>query len=415
MTTTTTTTRGTRAMPACERPRARARWRRMTTTTHARGDCARGCGLVRAFGRANDDADADADADEDGRMGKPRTLMIIECDGALIDVHGDGHRVAFNRAFAAKGVTSATWTHAEYASLLRSGGGTAYGMLERYFHFYGYPYEVTKHRGGGPEMTAEYMEAMKRLQAVVPLAVEDEGDDGQTGEAEARARREFLLNVIEEKDKQFQMMIDEGALKLRDGAARFIDDCLIDNDKVQVLLIAETASTSEERVLEAALNGLGPLRSAAVSITGTPESFSGGDDDVVSEARKQAARVVKKTKGDLLAPEVGGNLQRQNFNSDVIIDSGIFANSRRSMLSAEVFSTIAEQRGFDVKSVIFIGGSQTTCVEATSAGAYSVMVRNRLQRGGEFPGCDSVVDGYGAGEGITYRRVMAVAQSRDRA
>ena len=371
----------------------------------------RGHGLsprTRAIGE-----DDDADALGTTARAPPRTLMIIECDGALIDVHGDGHREAFNRAVAARGATSARWTHAEYASLLRSGGGTAYGMLERYFHFYGYPHEVTKHRSEGAEMTAEYMEAMKRLQAVVPLATEDEGETA-TGQDEMRAREEFLRNLIIEKDKQFQMMIDEGALKLRDGAARFIDDCLMDNDKVQVLIIAETASTRDERVLEAALRGLGPLRSAAVSITGTPESFSGGDD-VVSEAKKQAARVVKKTKGDLLAPEVGGDLQRQNFNSDVIIDSGIFANSRRSMLSADVFSTIAMQRGFDAKNVIFIGGSQTTCVEATSAGAYSVMVRNRLQRGGEFTGCDSVVDGYGAGEGITYRRVMAVAQSRNSA
>ena len=36
-------------------------------------------------------------------------------------------------------IMSADWTPAEYASLLRSGGGTAEGMIERYFHFYGYP------------------------------------------------------------------------------------------------------------------------------------------------------------------------------------------------------------------------------------------------------------------------------------
>lgn len=335
----------------------------------------------------------------------------MECDGALIDVHGDGHREAFNRAFASRGVKNAKWNHAEYASLLRSGGGTAYGMLERYFHFYGYPTDITAN-GGGEGMSPEYIAAMKRLETIVPLSTREEGEQ-KTSKDEARAREEFIRNLIDEKDAQFQLMIDEGALKLREGAVRFIDDCLRENDKVQVLIIAETASTSGERVLEAALAGLGPLRSAAVSITGSPESFSSGDDDSSSEARKQAARAVKKTKGDLLAPEVGGDLQRQNFNSDVIIDSGIFANSRRSMLSAAVFKTIAAQRGFDMKNVIFIGGSQTTCVEATSAGAYSVMVRSRLQRGGEFPGCDSVVDGYGAGQGITFRRVMAVADSRN--
>ena len=43
-----------------------------------------------------------------------------------------------------------------------------------------------------------------------------------------------------------------------------------------------------------------------------------------------------------------------------------------------------------------------------------VMVRNRMQRGGEFPGVDSVVDGYGAGEGITLRRILAVLDARTR-
>ena len=29
--------------------------------------------------------------------------LIIECDGAIIDAHVDGHRVAFNRAFSVSG------------------------------------------------------------------------------------------------------------------------------------------------------------------------------------------------------------------------------------------------------------------------------------------------------------------------
>ena len=33
----------------------------------------------------------------------------------------------------------ARWSQDEYLSLLRSGGGTAYGMVERYFRYYGYP------------------------------------------------------------------------------------------------------------------------------------------------------------------------------------------------------------------------------------------------------------------------------------
>jgi hypothetical protein len=287
-------------------------------------------------------------------------------------------------------------------------------MLERYFHFYGYPTEVV---GASKKIeTDEYLQALKRLESVVPLAstgrdAEEAEEGALTSEEQLRAKEAFISGLIEEKEKQFQMMIDEGALKLRSGVERFIDDCLVENDKLRVLVVAETASTAEERVLEAAIAGLGPLRTAAISITGAPESFN-DTAGIASQARTEAAQMMKKTKGDLLAPEVGGDLQRQSFNSDVIIDSGIFSTSRRSMLTAEVISQIAMKRGFTSDNVVFIGGAQSTCSEATAAGAFSVMVRNRLQQGGEFPGVDSVVDGYGPGEGITLRRILAVLESR---
>lgn len=30
--------------------------------------------------------------------------LIIECDGAIVDAHLEGHRVAFNRAFSVSGL-----------------------------------------------------------------------------------------------------------------------------------------------------------------------------------------------------------------------------------------------------------------------------------------------------------------------
>ena len=56
----------------------------------------------------------------------------------MTDVHLDGHREAFNETFRDLGMEGASPSQDEYLSLLRSGGGTAHGMVERYFH-YGYP------------------------------------------------------------------------------------------------------------------------------------------------------------------------------------------------------------------------------------------------------------------------------------
>ena len=65
-------------------------------------------------------------------------LVVVEVDGVLCDVHCDLHRLAFNEAFVALGMEGASWSEDRYLSLLRTGGGTAEGMVERYFHFYGY-------------------------------------------------------------------------------------------------------------------------------------------------------------------------------------------------------------------------------------------------------------------------------------
>ena len=48
--------------------------------------------------------------------------LIFDCDGVLVDTERDGHRVAFNRAFAALGMPF-EWSVAEYGRLLKIAGG----------------------------------------------------------------------------------------------------------------------------------------------------------------------------------------------------------------------------------------------------------------------------------------------------
>jgi len=48
--------------------------------------------------------------------------LIFDCDGVLVDTERDGHRVAFNRAFAALGLPF-EWSVAEYGRLLKIAGG----------------------------------------------------------------------------------------------------------------------------------------------------------------------------------------------------------------------------------------------------------------------------------------------------
>jgi beta-phosphoglucomutase-like phosphatase (HAD superfamily) len=48
--------------------------------------------------------------------------LILDCDGVLADTERDGHLVAFNQAFSEMGLPF-RWSEAEYADLLKIGGG----------------------------------------------------------------------------------------------------------------------------------------------------------------------------------------------------------------------------------------------------------------------------------------------------
>ena len=48
--------------------------------------------------------------------------LIFDCDGVLADTERDGHRVAFNKAFTAKGL-DLEWSVERYGELLKTAGG----------------------------------------------------------------------------------------------------------------------------------------------------------------------------------------------------------------------------------------------------------------------------------------------------
>ena len=65
--------------------------------------------------------------------------LIFDCDGVLVDTERDGHRVAFNRAFAALGLPI-EWGIEQYGDLLKIAGGKE--RMRSYFDNVGWPVEV---------------------------------------------------------------------------------------------------------------------------------------------------------------------------------------------------------------------------------------------------------------------------------
>ncbi len=57
--------------------------------------------------------------------------LIFDCDGVLVDTERDGHRVAFNKAFTAKGL-GFEWSVERYGKLLKTAGGKE--RMRRHFN-----------------------------------------------------------------------------------------------------------------------------------------------------------------------------------------------------------------------------------------------------------------------------------------
>lgn len=136
---------------------------------------------------------------------------MFDCDGVLADTERDGHRRAFNLAFADRGIDE-EWTEERYGVLLAVGGG--------------------KER-----MTAHWNEV---------------GWPEQIPEAE---RSDKVMSLHLQKTDIFMQLIDRGEIPLRPGVLRLIDEAIAGGVRLAV------CSTSNERAVRNLVDTLmGPER-----------------------------------------------------------------------------------------------------------------------------------------------------------
>ena len=155
--------------------------------------------------------------------------LIFDCDGVLVDTERDGHRVAFNQAFAAEGLAT-DWPVADYGPLLTTGGGKE--RMRRHFDDSGWPIPPDQ-------------------------------------------RDALIARLHTTKTDFFMRLIEAGALPLRPGVARMVDAALGAGMKVAV------CSTSNERAVETVVRVLlGPDRAQHITI------FAG---DVVAKKKPDPA------------------------------------------------------------------------------------------------------------------------------
>jgi HAD superfamily hydrolase (TIGR01509 family) len=123
--------------------------------------------------------------------------LIFDCDGVIVDTERDGHRVAFNRAFKAKGL-DIEWDVPLYGRLIEIAGGKE--RMKFYFNEYGWPENI-------PDKDA------------------------------------FIKELHKLKTDLFMQIIESGELPLRPGVARLVDEAIAKKIKLAV------CSTSNERAV----------------------------------------------------------------------------------------------------------------------------------------------------------------------
>ena len=130
-------------------------------------------------------------------MNKQLQALIFDCDGVLVDTERDGHRVAFNQAFAKKGL-NIEWDVKLYGNLLKVAGGKE--RMRHYFNIHQWPDNIT------------------------------DKDD-------------FIKELHRLKTECFMQIIESSQLPLRPGVARLVDEAIEDDITLVV------CSTSNERAV----------------------------------------------------------------------------------------------------------------------------------------------------------------------
>ena len=139
--------------------------------------------------------------------------IIFDCDGVLVDTERDGHRVGFNRAFAAMGI-DADWSVDEYAELLLVAGGKE--RMRAYFDKAGWP---------------------------------------ANADTDA-AKDELILALHKTKTQITSDLVSEGSMPIRPGILRIIDEAIANGVTLGV------CTTSNAQFIDAVLDLMGPERKA---------------------------------------------------------------------------------------------------------------------------------------------------------
>ena len=189
--------------------------------------------------------------------------LIFDCDGVLVDTERDGHRVAFNKAFAKYGL-DIEWDVALYGELLKISGGKE--RMRHYFDETGWP-------------------------------------------PGASDKDEFIRELHRLKTDLFMQIIESGELPLRPGVARLVDEAASDGI---TLAVCSTANERAVNLVVEKLLGLERKAKFAAILAGDVVSKKKPDPEVYLLAKERLGlqgddcMVIEDSRNGLLAAKAAG-------------------------------------------------------------------------------------------------------------
>lgn len=310
--------------------------------------------------------------------------LILEADGALTDLHMDGHRVAFNRAFHELGMDCANWTPAIYHDLLSKGDGTGEGLVRAYYNCVGWP-------------------------TFLP-----------SNEQEAFAGKVYSI-----KQQQMKLLIKQASIPLRDGVVQVLTQAL--SSGFRVGFIAETCSDPEDDVISSLLQQLPPdvAAQARVYSTSMGRQPVGEDADGLEEtgglggssgsssleASLSAAATRMKQKGaqefvERLSAALAGKDAAVQVQIDPLLQQAGSTQSATVALLAAVAATL------DVPAArcMTIASSSELINAAAAAGMVPVAIPRKMAYSASYPAAAAKFEGFGPGA-ATFNRLQALLQA----
>ncbi|KAG7671940.1 hypothetical protein Ndes2526B_g07123 [Nannochloris sp. 'desiccata'] len=327
-----------------------------------------------------------ASACDQGGSSPPGRTVIIECDGGLLDVHTEGHRVAFNKAFEELGYGCAQWSTSIYFDILRMGDATGPGLVKTYYEIAGWP---------------------------IMLSTSD--------------RPAFMEKVYATKRKCFKQMVDAGEIPLRDGVTEFIDDVLADG--IRPIILAGTSSAPEDSVVSCAMMNLGPSRAFKMQVLylGAPADVAGSLMDPSSLGNEeesvdltsnldlrmaQAQAQAKKVAAVSFTRAV--NLQT-TWGTGMRVDPALIAGKERAILASPSFlAAVLTTVQCSAAESVMVASSHSIMEAGKGVGMFVAGVpASRGKRGG-YSAADGSFDGFGAGGGLTWRKAKTMLESKNK-